>query len=67
VRFAKIPRRKSVSDLAMLWAVAVAFSCTISLRGTLRRAKRLRIDPSRYNKQANPPGFDKAHAASLYD
>src|SRR5258708_37860210 len=55
--WAAMPRRKSVSEAAMLLAVAAAFPWTISLLGTYIMAKKPTIDVSTYSKPANLPGF----------
>jgi len=55
--WAAMPRRKSVSEAAMLLAVAVAFPWTISLLGTYTMAKNPGIEKITYSKPANLPGF----------
>jgi hypothetical protein len=52
---AAMPRRKRVSEAAMLLAVAAAFSWTISLLGTYSIAKKPGIEKNRYSKPANLP------------
>src|SRR6266481_3158493 len=52
-----MPRRKSVSEAAMLLAVAAAFPWTMILPGTYIMAKKPGIDMSMYNKPASLPGF----------
>src|SRR5882672_1331366 len=55
--WAAMPRRKSVSEAAMLLAVAAAFAWTISLLGTDIMAKKPGMDVRMYSRPANLPGF----------
>src|ERR1700720_223750 len=55
--WAAMPRRNSVSEAAMLLAVAVAFPYTITLLGTYTMAKKPGMDMRIYSKPANRPGF----------
>src|SRR6266849_9931051 len=55
--WATMPRRKSVSEAAMLLAVAEAFPCTMSLLGTYAMAKKPGMDMRMYSRPANLPGF----------
>src|ERR1700687_688687 len=55
--WAAMPRRKSVSEAAMLLAVAAAFSLTISLAGTYIMAMKPGMDMRIYSRPANLPGF----------
>src|SRR5882757_3492002 len=57
MRLHAMPARKSVSEAAMLLAVAVAFLYTINLLGTYTRAKAPGIETSTYSKPTNLPGF----------
>src|SRR5260370_11719463 len=57
MRLHAMPARKSVSEAAMLLAVAVAFPSTINLLGTYTRAKAPGIETSTYSKPTNLPGF----------
>src|SRR5713101_6466074 len=55
--WAAMPRRKSVSEAAMLLAVAAAFPWTMSLLGTYIMAKKPGMDMRMYSRPANLPGF----------